>query len=121
MVGFLGCEHTLPAHVQLFVHQYPEVFLGRATLNPFIPQTVLILGVALAQVQDPALGHVKPHEVHTGPLLKLVQVPLDGILLLRCVDCTTQVGVFCKLSEGALNPTMSLIKLLNSTSPSTGP
>jgi len=35
-VGLLGCEHTLSAHVQLFVHQHPQVLLGRAALNPFI-------------------------------------------------------------------------------------
>jgi len=22
MVGFLGCKHTLPAHVELLIHQY---------------------------------------------------------------------------------------------------
>ncbi|KAK4819180.1 hypothetical protein QYF61_025995 [Mycteria americana] len=58
---------------------YPQVLLRRAALNPFIPQSVLILGIALAQVQDLALGLVEPHEVHTGPLLKPVQVPQDGI------------------------------------------
>jgi len=38
MVGFLGCECTLPAHVLLFIHQYPQVLLGRAALNPLIWQ-----------------------------------------------------------------------------------
>ncbi|KAK4816463.1 hypothetical protein QYF61_017191 [Mycteria americana] len=37
MVGLLGCKHTLPAAVQLFIHQYPQVLLHRAALNPFIP------------------------------------------------------------------------------------
>jgi len=59
-VGPLGCKCTLPAHVQLFIHQYPQVLLGRAALNPFIPQPVLIPGVALTQVQDPALGLLEP-------------------------------------------------------------
>jgi len=77
-VVLLGCEHTLSGHVQLFVTQYAQVFLGRASLSPFIPQPVLVVGVALTQMQDPALGLVEPHEVHTGPLLQLVQVPLDG-------------------------------------------
>ena len=54
-----------------------------------------------------------------GPLLKLVQVHLDGILSFRCVNCTTQLGVICKLAEGALNTTMSLMKILNSTGPNT--
>ncbi|KAK4831745.1 hypothetical protein QYF61_018943 [Mycteria americana] len=102
-IGFLGCEHTLLAHVQLFIHQYPQVLLCRAALNPFIPQPVLIPGVALTQVQDPALGLVESHEVHAGPILQLVQVPLDGIPSLRCVNCTTQLGVICKLAEGALD------------------
>ena len=44
-VGFLGCKGTLLAHVQLPIHQYPQVFFGRAALNPFIPQFLLVMGV----------------------------------------------------------------------------
>ncbi|KAK4816042.1 hypothetical protein QYF61_011050 [Mycteria americana] len=108
MVGFLGCECTLLAHIQLFTHQYPQVLL-RAAFNPFIPQPVLIPGVTLNQVQDLALGLVEPHKVHMGPLLELVQVPLDGNPSLRHVNCTTQLGVICKLAEGALDPTVYVI------------
>ncbi|KAK4816932.1 hypothetical protein QYF61_025428 [Mycteria americana] len=104
--GLLGCKRTLPAHVQLFIHQYPQVRLGRAALNPFIPQPVLILGVAPTQVQNLALILVECHEVHRGPLLELVQVPLDGMPSLRLVNRTSQLGVICKLAEGALNPTV---------------
>ncbi|KAK4826321.1 hypothetical protein QYF61_007406 [Mycteria americana] len=83
MVGLLSCKHTLSAHVQFFIHQYPQVLLHRAALNPFVPQPE----------QDLALGLVEPHEVHIGPLLKLVQVPLDGIPSLRHVNCTTQLDI----------------------------
>jgi len=48
------------AHVQLLIHQHPQVLLLRAVLNPFIPQPVLIPGVALTQMQDLALGLVQP-------------------------------------------------------------
>ena len=89
----VGCKHTLSAHVQLFTHQHPQVLLGRVALNPFILQPVLIVGVALTQVQDLALGLVEPHEVHVGPLLEFVQVPLDGIPSLRRVNRATQLGV----------------------------
>ena len=106
-VGLLGCEHTWPAHGQLFIHQCSQVLLSRAALNPFIPQPVLIQGFALTQVQDLELGHVEPHEVHTDPLLQPVQVPLDGMPSLRHVDRTTQLGVICKYAEGALNPAVS--------------
>jgi len=79
------------------------------------------VGVAPTQVWDLALGIVEPHEVHTGPFLELVQVSLDGILSFWCVSCTTQLGVICKLAEGALDLAKLSMKILNSTGPSTGP
>ncbi|KAK4818354.1 hypothetical protein QYF61_011451 [Mycteria americana] len=93
-----GCERTLSVHVQLFIHQHPQVLLCRAALNPFIPKPVLILRVTPTQVQDLALGVVEPHEV-----------PLDGIPSLQCIDHTTQLGVVCRLAEGALDPTVYVI------------
>ncbi|KAK4831144.1 hypothetical protein QYF61_015447 [Mycteria americana] len=51
----------------------------RAALNPFIPQSVLIMVPVLTQVKDLALGLVELHEVHMGPIFKPVKVPLDGI------------------------------------------
>jgi len=70
------------------------------------PQPVLIPGVAPTQVQDLTLGLVELCKVHISPLLQPVQVTLDGILSLRHVNCTSQLGVTCKLAEGTLNPTM---------------
>ena len=72
-------------------------------------------------MQDLAFVLVEPHEVRPGPPLELVQVPLDGIPSLRRVYHTTQLGVVCKLAEGALNPTMSLMKILKSTGPNMDP
>jgi len=43
-----------------------------------------------------------------GPPLKPVQIPLDNISSLWHVNCTTQLGIICKLAEDALNPTGSL-------------
>ncbi|KAK4823584.1 hypothetical protein QYF61_003770, partial [Mycteria americana] len=95
--------------------------LLKAALNPFITQSVLILMIALIQVQDLALG-LELHEVHVGQLLKPVKVPLDGIPSLKQINYTTRLGVTCKLAEGALNPTvLSLIKIFNITSPNTDP
>ncbi|KAK4815950.1 hypothetical protein QYF61_010444 [Mycteria americana] len=70
---------------------------------------VLKSRIAATQVQDPALGLVEPHEVHTGPLLRLVQVPLDDIVSFWCVSCTTQLGVICQLAEGALDLDVNVI------------
>ncbi|KAK4827796.1 hypothetical protein QYF61_021788 [Mycteria americana] len=104
-VGFLGCERTLLAHIQFFIHWYPQV-LCRAALNPLIAQPVSMFGIAPTQVQDLALGLAEFHEVHTGPPLKPVKVPLDGIPSLQHVDHTTQLGVIRRLAEGALNLTV---------------
>jgi len=64
----------------------------------------LTAGVALTQVHNPRLSLVEPYDFHTGPLLELVQVPLDGIPSIRCVDRTTQLGVICKVAERTLDP-----------------
>jgi len=68
----------------------------------------VILGVTPTQVQDSALGLVEPHVVHIGPLLRLVQVSLDGIMSLRCVSRTTQIGVTCKLAADYKKETLLL-------------
>ena len=44
-----------------------------------------------------------------GPLLQTVQVPLDGFPSFQCIDCTTQLGVICKLAEGALDAIVCVI------------
>jgi len=84
----------LPAHVEFLIHQYHQVLLVRAALSPFIPQPKLILEVTSTQVQNLALGLVEPHEVYRGPLLKLVQVPLDGISSLRPVKPLSHILLF---------------------------
>ncbi|KAJ7411995.1 hypothetical protein WISP_99901 [Willisornis vidua] len=61
-------------------------------------------GVALIKVLDLALGLVELYEVSKGPLLKLIQVPLNAILSFKWVNSTTQPGVVCKLADNALDP-----------------
>ena len=52
--------HTPDKH-SLAVNRNPKVPFHGATLQPFIPQTVQIPRVALSQVRNPALAHVKFH------------------------------------------------------------
>jgi len=59
MVGFLGCKRTLLAHVELLIHQNPQVLLLRAALEPLSVQPVLMFGITLTHVQDLALGLVE--------------------------------------------------------------
>jgi len=41
-IGFMGCQSTLLAHVQLAIHQYPQALFVRAVLYSFIPWVVFL-------------------------------------------------------------------------------
>lgn len=46
----------LPGHLQLLIHQDLQVLLSQVALHLLILQPLLILRVALTQVQDSTLG-----------------------------------------------------------------
>jgi len=106
MIGLLGCERTLIGYVELWVNQHPKVLLSKAALSPFSTQPVFILEITPTLVQDLAHGLAEFHEVHRGPPLKHVRVPLDGICSFQHVNRTTQFGVIFKLAKGELSPTV---------------
>lgn len=54
------------------------------------------------QVQD----LIELHEVHSGPLLKPLKVPVDGILSLRQMNDTTRLFVIHKLAEFTISLSM---------------
>lgn len=62
----------------------------------------------MTQVQDLVLGFIELPEVLLNPLLKSIQVPLDGFLSAWRAHCTPQLGVISKHVEGALNPTVNV-------------
>ena len=64
----LWAVRALLAHFQLAIHQHPLCLFGRAVPHPYIAQFVLIVGVAMTQVQNLELGFIEPHEVLLGPL-----------------------------------------------------
>ena len=107
MVGFLDCKHLSLAHVQLAIHEYPQVLFSRAVHFPYIPQLVLLVGAATAQVIDLARSFAEPCDVLLYPVLKVGYISLDSLSLM-CIDRTTQLGVICKLAEDALNPTIDI-------------
>ncbi|PKU47477.1 hypothetical protein llap_2217 [Limosa lapponica baueri] len=102
-IGFLGCQCTLPAHVELLINQHLQVLLLSTALYPFFAHSVFVHRIALTHVQDLALGLVEFDEVITRPFLKPVKVLLDGTPSHQHVDRTTQVHVIGKLTEGVLN------------------
>ncbi|KAK4829016.1 hypothetical protein QYF61_001791, partial [Mycteria americana] len=94
-VGFLGHLDTLLAHVQLAVHQHPQVLF---------PKPVALHGVAVAQLRDPTLGLVEPHTIDLGPSIQPVQVPLQSLPTLQQINTPTQLGVICNLLRLSHNP-----------------
>ncbi|KAK4827485.1 hypothetical protein QYF61_018785 [Mycteria americana] len=75
-IGFLGRLGTLLAHIQAAVNKHPQVLLCQAAFQLLFPKPGALHGVAVAQVQDLALGLVKPHTIHPSPSIQPVQVPL---------------------------------------------
>ncbi|KAK4821425.1 hypothetical protein QYF61_019703 [Mycteria americana] len=108
-VGFLGHLGTLLAHIQAAVNQHPQVLLCQAAFQPLFPKPVVLHGVAVAQVQDLALGLVKPHTIDLGPLIQPVQIPLQSLPTLKQINTPAQLGVICKLTEGALDPLIQIM------------
>ncbi|KAK4823926.1 hypothetical protein QYF61_008312 [Mycteria americana] len=80
-----------------------------AAFQPLFPKPVALHGVAVAQVQDLALGLLKPHTIDLSPLIQPVQVPLQSLPPLKQINTPTQLGVLCKLTEGALDPFVQII------------
>ncbi|KAK4816124.1 hypothetical protein QYF61_011360 [Mycteria americana] len=83
------------------------------TLNtafePLFPTPVALHGVVVTQVQDPTLGFVEPRTIDLGPLTQPVQIPLQSLPTLKQINTPAQLGVVCKLAEGALDPFVQII------------
>ncbi|KAK4810721.1 hypothetical protein QYF61_007695 [Mycteria americana] len=108
-VGLLGYLGTLLAHIQAAVNQHPQVLFCQAAFQPLFPKPVALHGVAVAQVQDPALSLVEPHTIDLGPSIQPVQIPLQSLPTLKQINTPAQLGVVCKLTEGALDPLIQFI------------
>ncbi|KAK4823331.1 hypothetical protein QYF61_000933 [Mycteria americana] len=108
-IGFLGHLGTLLAHIQVAVNQHPQVLFHQAAFQPLFPKPVALHGAAVTQVQDLALGLVKPHTIDLGPSIQPVQVPLQSLPTLKQINTPAQLGVICKLIEGALDPFVQII------------
>ncbi|KAK4824165.1 hypothetical protein QYF61_011292, partial [Mycteria americana] len=108
-VGLLGHLGTLLAHIQLAIDQYLQVLFHQAAFQPLFPKPVALHGVVVTQVQDQALSLVERHTIGLGALIQPVQIPLQSLPTPKQINTPTQLGVICKLSEGALNPLVPVI------------
>jgi len=109
-IGLLGHLGTLLAHVQPSINQYPQVHFLCTVFQPLCSKLVVLPGVVVAKVQDPAFDFVEPHPIGFSSAIQPVQIPLQGLTTLRQINTSSQLGVICKLGEGALN---ALIQVIN--------
>ncbi|KAK4814935.1 hypothetical protein QYF61_006290 [Mycteria americana] len=108
-IGFLGHLGTLLAHIQVAVNQHSQVLFRRAAFQPLFPKPAALHGVVVTQAQEPALSLVEPHTIGLGPSIQPVQVPLQSLPALQQINTPAQLGVICKLTEGALDPLVQII------------
>ena len=64
--------------------------------------------VVVTEVQEPVFGLVESHTIGLGPLIQSVQIPLQSLPVLEQTDTPAQLGVICKLTEGALSPLIQI-------------
>ncbi|KAK4826053.1 hypothetical protein QYF61_004168 [Mycteria americana] len=102
-VGLLGHLGTLLAHIQPSVNQYPQVLFCQAAFQPLFPKPVALHGVVVTQVQDPALSLVEPLTTGLSPSTQ------PSLPTLKQIKTPAQLGVICKLTEGALDPLVQII------------
>lgn len=86
--GSLGCECSLLAQVELFIHETPKP-LSQSEFISTLPTWMQCL----------AFGPVELHKILMGLLLKYVQVPLDDISFFYCVNYAAQLRLTCRLGR----------------------
>lgn len=64
-------------------------------------------------VQDPALGLVQPHTTALNPSIQPVQIPLQNLPVLQQISTPALQSIICKLAQGAFDPPVRLLKILN--------
>jgi len=57
------------------VYQHPQILYLSVAFQPLCPQAAAIHGVALARMQELALGLVKAHTIGLSPLIQTIQIP----------------------------------------------
>ncbi|KAK4818146.1 LOW QUALITY PROTEIN: hypothetical protein QYF61_006745 [Mycteria americana] len=98
------------------VRKPPQHFILRVIRNWHklprkIMESLALEDTALAWTTkaDFALSLVEPHTIGPSPSIQPGQVPLQSLPPLKQINTPTQLGVICKLTEGALDPFVQII------------
>ncbi|KAK4824286.1 hypothetical protein QYF61_013031 [Mycteria americana] len=94
-----------PLNVSLVVGGPKLNTVFEAAFQPLFPKPVALHGIVVTQVQDLALGLVKPHTIGPSPSIQPVQVALQSLPPLKQINAPAQLGVVYKLTEAPAVPT----------------
>ena len=83
--------------------------ISSAQSSSYSAQACSVAGVVVAEVQDPAFGPAELHPTGLSPASQPVQIPLEGLPSPRQTHASSQLGVICKFSEGALHAFIRVI------------
>ena len=78
-------------------------------LTPPMSQCVMVCGAIPPCMQDLAFPLVELHNVPVSPFLQHVEVPLNWSTTIWCISRSSQFCTICKLSDGALYPTIHVM------------
>ena len=101
-IGFLGCLGTLLAHIQPVVNQLSQILLLPAACQPLCPKAVVLHGVVVTKVQDPALDLAKAYPMASSQRSSLSRL-LHRALLPPGRSTLPPSFLTCKHTEDALN------------------
>lgn len=107
---FLGCRHTLLAHMQVFLNQNPQALFFRPALSSFFLQFILMLELPWSTCSTLYLALFNLPTFTWIQFLSLFRSFFHAIPSSYHVNCTTQLDVVCRLAEGVLN---SIVHVIN--------
>jgi len=106
-------EGALLAHVQLSVHQDPQVLFSKFAFHLFSPHSVLLLGLLLPRRRTLHFPFLNSMRFPSCPFPS----PLNGSAAIWCISHS--LFYICKLAEGI--PSSRSLTMLNSTAPVSTP
>ena len=87
----------------------PRVLFLCTVFQPHSSKPVVLPRLVVAKVQDTALSLAELHPTGFSPLIQPIQIPLKDLPIIRQINTLSQLGVICKLTEGAPNPLCQIV------------
>jgi len=120
-IGLHGHLGTLLAHVQSSTDQYTKVCFFSAIFQPLCSKPVVLLGVVVAEVQDPLLDLVELHPTAFSPVIQPAQKAVGPSFPSRLTLPANLVSPAKLLRVDSMPSSRSSVNILNRTGSNTNP